>query len=183
MDEMSEAWQILLDFPDYAVSNIGRVMRATDGRGGTYAGKILKQRNDKDGYKQIHLCKNKKAYNKRVHRLVMQAFTGPCPEGHVVNHMDGVKDNNNWLNLEYVTRQGNEDHARKAGLTPRGRRQHLVKLTEKDVFRVVLLEVSGMRQRDIAKKFGVCYATVNELLAGVSWSWLTGIKRKKKRVY
>ena len=179
---MNEAWQILLDFPDYAVSNLGRVMRATNGNG-THAGRLYKPSKDKDGYLRVGLRRGIKTYRKGVHRLVMLAFKGPCPKGYVVNHMDTIKHHNDWLNLEYVTHQGNEDHAREKGLTPRGQRQHLVKLTGKDVFRVVLLARSGMCQRDIAKKFGMCQTSIQELLSGVSWSWLTGIKRKKKRIY
>ena len=179
---MNEAWQILLDFPDYAVSNLGGVRRDTNGKG-THAGKLLKLAKDKDGYMTVALYKNKRQYRKRVHRLVMLAFSGPCPKGYVVNHIKEIKDYNYRLNLEYVTHQGNQDHAVEKGLRVKGQKQHLSKLTEKNVFEVVRLAKAGMRQRNIAKKFSVCQSSIQELLSGVSWSWLTGIKRKKKRIY
>lgn len=39
----------------------------------------------------------------KVHRLVLQAFVGPCPDGQQVRHLDGDKENNNLRNLRYGT--------------------------------------------------------------------------------
>ena len=41
----------------------------------------------------------------------MLSFVGPRPEGHEINHIDGVKDNNALSNLEYVTPLQNRHHA------------------------------------------------------------------------
>jgi len=38
-----------------------------------------------------------------VHTLVLTAFVGPRPEGHVADHRDGRKDSNALSNLEWVT--------------------------------------------------------------------------------
>lgn len=43
-----------------------------------------------------------------VHRLVMDAFVGPCPDGLEVRHLDGDPSNNRLSNLQYGTRPENQ---------------------------------------------------------------------------
>jgi hypothetical protein len=64
-------------------------------------------------------CVNKLGSDKRllgVHQMVAWAFIGPCPEGMVVNHIDGNKHNNRPENLEYVTPRENTLHQYRIGL-------------------------------------------------------------------
>jgi hypothetical protein len=37
-----------------------------------------------------------------VHQLVAEAFGGPCPPGHKLVHLNGIKTDNRWENLAYV---------------------------------------------------------------------------------
>jgi hypothetical protein len=37
-----------------------------------------------------------------VHQLVAEAFGGPCPPGHKLVHLNGIKTENRWENLAYV---------------------------------------------------------------------------------
>lgn len=46
-----------------------------------------------------------------VHRLVMAAFVGPCPEGQQVDHINAVRSDNRLINLRYVTRLENMANA------------------------------------------------------------------------
>lgn len=50
------------------------------------------------GYQVVMICR--KQY--RVHRLVLEAFVGPCPEGCNVDHIDGNRANNRLENLRYL---------------------------------------------------------------------------------
>jgi hypothetical protein len=54
--------------------------------------------------------------------LVARAFLGPCPEGMEVNHKDTNKSNYRLDNVEYLTSQGNKQHAVLAGVWPTGDR-------------------------------------------------------------
>lgn len=65
--------------------------------------RILKQKTDKDGYKEVTLSDNGKMKYFRVHRLVAEAFI-PNPNAYpVINHLDENPANNHISNLEWCT--------------------------------------------------------------------------------
>jgi hypothetical protein len=56
----------------------------------------------------------------RVHRLVLDAFVGPCPDGMECRHLNGVKADCRLSNLAWGTRKENiEDRVRHANHSPR----------------------------------------------------------------
>lgn len=90
-----EEWKVIKDNPKYSISSIGRVkFNATD--------YILKRHYDKDGYVDVALSVSKnKAIYRRIHRLVAEAFI-PNPKNYLmVNHTNGIKDDNRVENLEW----------------------------------------------------------------------------------
>lgn len=97
-----EIWTQIDGFPDYSVSNTGRVWSFK--RGGP--GQELRQALVK-GYCKVTLSGKSQRY---VHRLVLGAFVGPSKLE--VNHKDMNPLNNKLENLEYVTRSQNELHKR-----------------------------------------------------------------------
>ena len=48
---------------------------------------------------------------KRVHRMVLEAFVGPCPEGMQCRHLNDVKNDNRLNNLAWGTRKENSADA------------------------------------------------------------------------
>ena len=78
-------------------------------------GIFLKYRN-KNGYNTVGLQINKKKKMFFVHRLVAEYFIAPKKDNLQVNHIDGNKQNNNFLNLEWVTASQNTKHAYDNGL-------------------------------------------------------------------
>jgi len=120
---------------DYAVSRCGIIVALQVNYKNRWGGtsvrksKVLAQSNDKDGYKLATL--KRLGWNKngqvRVHRLVAHCWIGPCPDGLEVNHIDGVKSNNNADNLEYVTSRQNKEHAVAMGLMKSGAEHRLTK--------------------------------------------------------
>ena len=51
-----------------------------------------------------------------VHRIIWEYVNGPITEGLVINHLNGVKDDNRIANLEMVTFRENNVHAYETGL-------------------------------------------------------------------
>lgn len=104
----------------YEVSNLGRIRSVdrmtADGR--RWRGKLIKQHLDGGKYLMFCASINGKKRNPCTHILVAKAFLGPRPKGKVVNHKDGDNLHNVALNLEYVTRKENQEHAAAMGLMP-----------------------------------------------------------------
>lgn len=111
---MNEIWKTINDFPNYEVSNLGRVRNKN-------TKKLLCARIGREGlYYSVYLINNSKENTQRVHRLVAKAFI-PNPENKpMVNHIDGNKLNNNVNNLEWVTAKENNNHAVRTGLNHPG---------------------------------------------------------------
>ena len=64
----------------------------------------LKTQRRKDGYYSVKLGRWKRA---RLHRLILESFGGPCPEGMECRHLDGDRSNNVLNNLAWGTRSEN----------------------------------------------------------------------------
>lgn len=61
-----------------------------------------------DGYEQVALsAPDGKRRSHTVHRLVLMAFAGPCPDGMEGCHNDGNRRNNHVSNLRWDTRLAN----------------------------------------------------------------------------
>jgi hypothetical protein len=104
-----EEWRAIADFPNYEISNYGRVINSR--------GNVLAiQFNEYNGYYQVRLWRNNKGYSNTIHRLVANAFLKIIPGSNDVNHLDGDKSNNFRHNLEWATRSENQLHAFRNGL-------------------------------------------------------------------
>ena len=96
-------WKEIEGFENYEVSNTGEIRNIKTGR-------ILVQKTDKYGYKQVGLYNVKPCW-KLVHRLVAKAFI-PNPENKPqINHRDLDKGRNPVSNLEWATPKENIRHA------------------------------------------------------------------------
>ena len=103
MNKEEEIWQDVQGFPNYQISDLGRIkVKKYSKNNRIFKEKLLKpQKNKKSGYIQIMLTDDKNQRKlKYLHRLVANAFL-PKDEITTVRHKDGDKANNKASNLEY----------------------------------------------------------------------------------
>lgn len=189
--KLGERWRVIPSFPDYVISNKGRIKRAVDSQPGA-SGYVLKKGFERKpvicsrGYESVGLTISTNNQKTRmIHNLVLEAFVGPRPPGHEPNHKDGNKTNNNLSNLEWVTHLENVRHACRNGLTPlknqNGEKNHNAKLKEGEVWLIKKLLESDLHLskkrkqedrlllREIAKMFKVSLLTISAIKQGRTW--------------
>lgn len=97
-------WLSVIGFEGlYEVSDSGMIRNPRTGL-------ILKPRPDKDGYFLVTLWKGKptKQYDRKVHRLVLEAFVGAAPaDKPETDHINRNKQDNSIGNLRWVDRSLN----------------------------------------------------------------------------
>lgn len=105
LNEDEEIKQII-DFPDYWISNYGRVFSYKNSYKTRKGWKELKQYSDKNHhYLDCRISVKGKALHLPVHRYVCKYFCPGYKEGFVVNHIDGNTKNNYYKNLEWTTQK------------------------------------------------------------------------------
>lgn len=107
----TETWKRIKGFKYYEVSSLGRVrsLDRIDAQGRNWKGRVLKpkgRRNGK-GYLNVCLCEDAVYTYKEVHRLVLEAFVGPCPAGMEACHGKGGNRDNRLSNLRWDTYSNN----------------------------------------------------------------------------
>lgn len=105
LDLDGEIWLVHDEYPDYLVSNLGRVK-------GLKRNNIIKSRIH-EGYYDCRINNSKgERKSPRIHRLVAELFVEKDnPDYDIVNHKDGCKTNNHYENLEWCTTKQNNRHA------------------------------------------------------------------------
>lgn len=99
-----ELWKDIKNYEFlYQVSNFGRIKNLV-------TNKILKGFYNKKGYLSVKLYKNKNTKTFFIHRLVALNFIDNPENKLQVNHINGIKDDNNLSNLEWSTNVENMNH-------------------------------------------------------------------------
>jgi len=150
---------------DYIVYPNGRVWTTKKKR-------FMKAHKDNSGYLHISFYMNKKKTTRLLHRVVLETFDGPCPEGMEARHLDGDKENNNILNLVWGTREENMEDVKEYYKRTGGQNNANAKLTSADVKRIRKLCDSGIRQRKIAKIYRIDKSAVSRINTRASYAWV-----------
>lgn len=118
-----EIWKDIEDYPNYQISNFGRVKskeRYVNTIGGAkrkIKDKIIKPTLDSRGYYVVSLYNEKgKSNPKSIHRLVCETFLENKNNYPVINHINGIKIDNRLENLEFCTQSHNIKEAYRLGL-------------------------------------------------------------------
>jgi hypothetical protein len=153
-------WLAVPEFPGYAVSNTGLVLRTVDGV-------ILAQRPNHGGYLRVVLWRGGKPTHRRVHALVLEAFKGPrpSPREHGAHAPDRSKLNNTIANLRWATPEENEADKKAHGTHKGGGK--VKPLTDFEVDRVRLWHAGGASLASIASRLGVHRSTISRAVRGL----------------
>ena len=164
---MVEIWKTVPGYGDkYKVSNLGRVV----GPGGHNQGpRLLKPQLNHKGYTKVCLTVNGKQVSRTVHRLVLLAFVGPCPEGYQCAHLDGNPENNKPENLRWVTPKENTSHKKIHGTELMGVRNLAHKLTEVEVKEIRERHAKGESYKSLGRAYGAADNTIRSACIRETW--------------
>ena len=167
MEDQVEIWKALPGVTGVEVStldNIRTLNRIVSSETGTrfLKGRVLKQRNDKDGYLLVHIKIDGKQTTKLAHRLVAQTFIKNADNLPQVNHLDCNRTNNNVENLEWCTASYNQKYREKYGVSQTEAVGH-------PVFAINLstLEVTHFQsQSEAGQALGADTGSINKVIKG-----------------
>lgn len=179
---MKEKWAWVKRYKGlYRVSTFGRVRSVTrkvKGRGGcerVIIGRIIRTSINKDnGRVQLTLYKKNVGIKHYVHRLVLEAFVGPCPPGMEACHFPDKNPTNNKLkNLRWDTLSNNQADRIKHGTMIVGEDNYSSVLTAGQVRHIKRVlkkrgHVWGVKA-GLARKFNVSHLTVRDIDLGITW--------------
>lgn len=107
-----------------------------------------------------------------VHRMVAELFI-PNPEGkRCVNHKNSIRTDNRVCNLEWATHSENTKHMVSQGRQSingkRGEENHLTFLSDETIHNICKDLCDGLRNVDVANKYGISQGYVKHLKANKS---------------
>jgi len=142
-------------------------------------GKLITPNKDSNGYYQISLRLNNSVKTNKIARLVSQAFIPNPLNKPQVNHKNGVKTNNHYSNLEWVTNSENILHAYKVlgngGGAGRGESHYAAKLTWEQVKEIRKLYKKGIIIKLLGNKYEVSNTNIRQIVNNKTWRHKDGL--------
>lgn len=105
-----EIFKKIPEFPNYLVSNLGRVCSI---RNGIREFKKLRPCSGREEYLNVTLWDNGIKKKICIHNLVAKIFIGEVPDGYIVDHIDNNPSHNYVTNLQIITLKENTQKAAK----------------------------------------------------------------------
>jgi len=170
---MDDHFRTIEGFPGYRVSRDGEV-RSCWSRGFrrtlTDTWQALKPIR-RGRYLTVNLSDGGRKVARFVHRLVLEAFVGPRPEGMVCCHDDGDPANNRVENLRWDTYQSNSNDMLRHGTRLIGSAARS-KLDEGEVAAIRRSRSEGVSFAELASTYGVSHQNVQAIVYRRSWRHL-----------
>lgn len=178
--QQSVVYRPIPGFPGYEVGSDGTVRSYRQrGRNALSVTARIRRPEIINGYWSVPLRNDGRQFQKRVHRLVLEAFVGPCPAGMEGCHNDGNPHNNHISNLRWDTKKSNMADQVQHGTRTRGEMRHNAKLTESQVAEIRARYLTEPA-RVLAVEFGVQKRTIECVARGQSWAHSPGAVTKTK---
>jgi len=155
-----EIWHSIKDSLGYSISSNGRVMR-------TKTGRELSPQKNRAGYHVVSIYYKEKRKTEYIHRLVASSFIRKNSEKLHVNHINGNKDDNRVVNLEWITQKENNAHANENGLNDNsGDKNGMSKISDSDVVAIRNLYLNGVSPKLLSNAYGINYSYCCQVCIG-----------------
>ena len=173
-----EKWKPIPNYPDYNISNYGRVKSLKReihrNKKGTVSveERFLTPIKGNIGYYTVSLYCNKKVKIYSLHRLVAKSFIPNAGDKPCINHLDGNKLNNNVLNLEWCTYAENSIHSFRNNLSIsiKGENRYNAILTELLVFEIrELYDNCGYKPLLLSEMYNVSRGCICGIVYRKTW--------------
>lgn len=161
---LPEGYFPIPDYPGYAINRTGTILSQKSGRWRPLAVFL------RNGYRRASLWRSGKMCPMGVHRLLLLAFIGPCPDGLECRHLDGDPLNNDLSNLAWGTVQENADDRIRHGTVRRGEEGGNARLTQQQVKGIMHRLAAGDGKHEIATAAGIAVNTVYAINQGRLWA-------------
>ena len=156
----------------YEVSNLGRVkgvdriVRHNCGGDKFVSGKILSPLKLRNGYYQIALWSKGHRKVMLLHKIVLLAFKGECPQGLETMHLNSDRADNRLSNLLYGTHSENTIETIRLGRNGKQR------LNPSKVIAIRDRLQKGEKVKSIAKIYEVSERAISQIKNGHTYSWV-----------
>jgi hypothetical protein len=130
------------------------------------------------GYVGLQIVRSDGLIEKQyVHRLICEAFRGPCPDGMECRHLDGNSKNNHANNLVWGTKSENSLDRNDHGTGVAGENNPMAKLNKKRVKEMRKhRDKTGDSYKIIGRIYGVSTMTAFRAITKQSWGSVTDDK-------
>ena len=119
------------------------------------------------GYLHSSFYYNGKLTTHLIHRLVAEAYYGPCPKGLEVDHKDNDRQNNHKDNLRYVTKAVNNQKSYTSGNRDvSGENNANSKYSEEEIHNLIRLRNQGFSYGKLVAMTGINKGTVAKVAKG-----------------
>lgn len=175
-----EIWKIIPGLDGlYEASSLGRIRsvnRVVDGY--SFNGKrpitlnrksvILKQAKLKTGYCTVSVSVGGVAKTKKVHRLVLAAFVGECPDGMICCHGNNDRSDNRIENLRWDTPKSNQNDRIVHGTYLSGEKIKTSKIKECDAIAIL----NGEKYKSIKLRCDISPSQFFRIKNRQAWAYL-----------
>lgn len=159
-------------FPGYRVGDDGTVWSCRPANGqGDFSDKWrqLSPAKKRSNRLMVILMRDGIKHYKQVHRLVLEAFVGPCPEGLQARHLDDIQSNNRLKNLAWGTSKENAEDKIKNERSS-SCEDHWAAQIDNDTAILIYFDCrSGQRVDVVAAKYGVSEDVVRRIRSKKTW--------------
>jgi hypothetical protein len=106
-----------------------------------------------------------------LHRLILETFVGPCPEGMEACHYPDPDHTNNHLsNLRWDTKLENAQDCIRLGRRPRGEQHGRAKLDAEKVLAIRSLADKGATPLELSREYGVSGMQIKRIVSRLQWA-------------